>query len=206
MRELVHLTPADALRLPWKNGRGVSDELAIWPRGAQFEKGNFEWRISKAVINEPVAFSSFPGIDRVIVVTGGQYVTLSHSDSAPRTRVKRLEPYAFQGEWATSARLPKGPVSDFSVMSRRGAARADVLVPKFKDGRARATLLAGDAFLHVVAGSVAAQVTGEQAPAAGAAGESLWFRAVNHDDELLLTTGGDECVVLLVRIGPAEIL
>ena len=34
MDPFVHLTPADARRVPWRNGRGVTEEVAIGPAGA----------------------------------------------------------------------------------------------------------------------------------------------------------------------------
>src|SRR5687767_10413887 len=41
MLEVVHLHPADARLVPWKNGRGVTRELALWPEGASLERGDF---------------------------------------------------------------------------------------------------------------------------------------------------------------------
>ena len=124
----MHLRPEDARRVPWKNGRGFTDELALWPRGASFEKGDFLWRISKAAVDEPGPFSSFPGFERVLVVTQGAGLVLEHGAAAPRARVERLVPYRFQGEWSTSAELISGRVEDFNVLTRRGAVRAEVEV------------------------------------------------------------------------------
>ena len=47
-REILHQTSADSRRVPWRNGRGTTEELAIWPAGATLERGDFDWRISKA--------------------------------------------------------------------------------------------------------------------------------------------------------------
>src|SRR5258708_2763617 len=59
--QIRQLTPADARRVPWKNGRGVTDELALWPPGASFERGDFDWRIACAGVDAAGPFSAFPG-------------------------------------------------------------------------------------------------------------------------------------------------
>ena len=43
MPEFLHLRPGDARRVPWKNGRGVTEELAVWPPEASFERGGKVW-------------------------------------------------------------------------------------------------------------------------------------------------------------------
>src|SRR5262245_5272313 len=116
--EVVHLTPADARSVPWKNGRGATRELALWPAGASFERAEFDWRISTAPVDEPGPFSAFPGLARILVVTEGAGFVLVHGGDAPRARVRRLEPYRFDGAWPTTAELPHGPVTDFNVLFR----------------------------------------------------------------------------------------
>ena len=78
MPTLVHLTAADVRRVPWKNGRGVTEELLVLPDSATFARGDFDVRISKATVSEPGPFSSFPGFDRVLVVTAGAGLRLAH--------------------------------------------------------------------------------------------------------------------------------
>lgn len=196
MPELVHLTPADSRRVPWKNGRGVTEELAIWPAGAAFERGDFDWRISKASVADGGPFSAFPGFERVLVVTDGDGLVVSHGDAAPRARVGLLAPYRFDGEWTTTAELIGGPVRDFNVMTRRGRVRADVQVMRRSGEFA---LARGHAFVHVLCGEVALRVGG------GAAGlaalDSLRIQDVRDGDALDVRSRG-ECVVLSVRITP----
>ena len=124
----MHLRPSDARRVPWKNRRGFTDELALWPGGAGFEKGDFLWRISKAAVEEAGPFSAFPGFERVLVVTAGAGLVLEHGASAPPARLERLVPYRFSGDWPTRAALIDGPVEDFNVLCRQGAARAEIEV------------------------------------------------------------------------------
>src|SRR5688500_12512282 len=101
MREVLQLRARDAKRVPWKNGRGMTTELALWPPGASLERGDFDWRISKASFDTAGPFSTFAGCERILIVTRGAGVLLDHGDQAARARVRRLEPYRFSGEWPT---------------------------------------------------------------------------------------------------------
>lgn len=205
MREALHLTANDARRLPWKNGRGFTEELALWPEGSTFERGDFHWRISTAAIDEPGPFSLFTGFDRILVVTQGDGLVLSHADRAARTRVRRLEPYLFSGDWPTTAELAGGAVADFNVIYRRASLRADVEVLKLSRRRVREGLDAGDAFVHVLEGRLTARLTGGEEPFGLATRESLWAREVRDGDELDILGGSEDCLALLVRILAREL-
>ena len=63
------LRSADHKRMPWKNGGGMTLQLAISPAGAGLE--DFAWRISSAQVAMDGAFSCFPGIDRSLAVLAG---------------------------------------------------------------------------------------------------------------------------------------
>jgi uncharacterized protein len=195
VRDVSHLTPADARRLPWKNGRGVTEELAVWPPGASFERGDFDWRISKATVAEAGPFSAFAGFDRVLVVVDGDALVLSHEGAAPRIRVERLVPYRFDGGRPTSAELTGAPVRDFNVITRRGCVRADVSVLRAES--TRESLVAGHAFVHVVEGATVARVAGADVPLA--TGDSLWLCDARDGDVLELAGA---FVALLVQIAP----
>ncbi len=198
--ELVRIAPADARRVAWKNGRGFTDELVVAPAGAAFERGDFDWRISKACVAERGPFSAFPGFDRVLVVLAGDGLVLDHGGAAPRRVVRPLEPHAFSGDWTTGAELIGGPVADFNVLARRGRVRADVAVLHLDARPFREPLAAGDAFLHVVAGSADARVVGIAAASALGAGESLWIRGAKASDALEVTDAREGGVALLVRL------
>jgi cysteine synthase len=51
MREVRILLATEVRRVPWRNGRGFTDELALAPDGASFERGDFHWRVSRAAID-----------------------------------------------------------------------------------------------------------------------------------------------------------
>lgn len=115
------LRAADRIAMPWKNGGGVTREVAAHPPGAALDA--FEWRISLAEIAADGPFSTFPGVDRVLTVIQGEGLLLTVDD-----RMLALDaaspPLAFPGEAAVSARLTDGPISDLNVMVRRDTWRA----------------------------------------------------------------------------------
>lgn len=200
MRETLHLSPADARRTPWKNGRGETLELALYPPEASFERGDFLWRISRARIEEDGPFSSFVGFDRILIVVEGEGLVLAHGGSAPRARLRPLEPYRFSGDWPTAGELVRGPVADFNVVTRRGAVSAEVQALPLARRRAREPLSTEHAFVHVLAGALFARVTGEEEPFDLVAGDSLWVRDPRPGDELDLTGRGEGTSALLVRL------
>ncbi len=202
MPEVVHLRSADACVVPWKNGRGVTRELALWPAGTSFERGDFDWRLSSAPVNEAGPFSVFPGVERILVVTAGAGLVLAHGEHAPRARLRRLEPYTFSGDWPTTAELPGGPIADFNVMLRRDHARASVEPLALGGRRTRESLAAGHAFVHVLTGACSARITGEEEPYELAALESLWLRGLRGGEELDLTGRTSPCELLIVGLGP----
>jgi environmental stress-induced protein Ves len=204
MREVLHLTDADVRILPWKNGRGITEEFAIWPDGATLDRGDFEWRISKASVDDSGPFSTFPGFDRLLLVTGGDGFVLTHGDHAPRRRVRPFEPYLFAGDWPTTAELIGGAVSDFNVLLRRGEWRANIEVLRLGRRRAREALSAGHAFVHMISGQLLARVTAEEEPFELEQNENLWARELADGDELDLAGTSDDCVALLVRVGRAD--
>jgi environmental stress-induced protein Ves len=204
MRDIRHLTAADVRRVAWKNGRGTTEELALWPHHASFERNDFEWRISRAAIDANGPFSVFPDFDRILVVTRGSGLLLEHGEAAPRARLRRFEPYRFAGEWPTRAALPAGPVSDFNVLVRSDACDADVEVLQLGPRRSREPIGREHLFVHALSGSVVARVPGEEDPFELEPGESLWMQGLALDEEVDLAGAAQDCVVILVRLGPAS--
>lgn len=200
MREVVHLTPADARRRPWKNGRGVTEELALWPDGARFERGDFEWRISRSAVTDPGPFSLFAGFERILVVTEGEGLLLTHGDRAPRARLRPFEPYAFSGDWPTLAELPAGAVADFNVLFRRDAVEAEVQVLRLGRRRAREALAASHAFVHVLSGAAIARAADEDEPFELGARDSLWLRAPAVGEDLEVSGASPDCAIVIVRL------
>lgn len=113
----MKLIPADAMRrMPWKNGGGVTTEIAIAPAGATLD--NFDWRISTAQVDAAGPFSRFAGIDRSLAVIAGGRLTMHRADGEAVTLAPGEGPVRFSGEIDVHATLD-APLSDFNVMTRR---------------------------------------------------------------------------------------
>lgn len=113
------LRAADRIAAPWKNGGGVTREVAIWPPNATLTA--FDWRISLADIEVGGPFSVFPGVDRVLTVIAGRGLTLKLDGVGTVAMDAAAPPLAFSGEAACEAVLGGGPIRDLNLMARRGA-------------------------------------------------------------------------------------
>ena len=127
---MIHLLRADErVPVPWKNGSGVTREVAVRPPGSALDQ--FDWRLSIAEVRAGGPFSSFPGIERSLVVLQG-CLSLSIGDG-PATRITAgSAPVRFAGDVPAFAEPLGGAVTDLNVMTRRGRFSARVtrhLVP-----------------------------------------------------------------------------
>jgi uncharacterized protein len=104
-------------RMPWRNGRGETAEVAIGPAGATL--GDFDWRVSMARVEGDGPFSIFPQTDRTLTVLRGEGMRLSIAGTAPVEITRDSEPLAFPADVAADATLLGGTVTDLNVMTRR---------------------------------------------------------------------------------------
>ncbi|PAU98781.1 HutD family protein [Paracoccus salipaludis] len=102
----------------WKNGGGVTHELAVWPDGADLS--GFDARLSMAEVAADGPFSAFPGIDRTLAVLDGGPMRLSFGGAEVAVTANG-PPLSFPGEAPVRAALDQGPVLDLNIMTRRGA-------------------------------------------------------------------------------------
>lgn len=117
------ISPDRFKQLPWKNGQGVTSELAISERDSL---ADFSWRISIAKVDNDGAFSDFSGLRRILVLLEGQGIELCHDDTTRDRLVRPLDFAEFDGGSRTVGTLISGPITDFNVMSRVGRVRAAV--------------------------------------------------------------------------------
>ncbi|MBU2064475.1 MAG: HutD family protein, partial [Gammaproteobacteria bacterium] len=106
-----------ARQLPWKNGKGVTLELAIAPTDAGLD--DFDWRISSARVESAGPFSHYPGIDRSLGLLSGAGLRLNLPEQISLELDSHTPVVAFPGELDVQAELLDGPVQDFNLMSRR---------------------------------------------------------------------------------------
>jgi len=112
------LRASDHKRMPWKNGKGETVEIAVFPESASVD--TFDWRISMAPVASDGPFSVFPGIDRTLSILTGDGMMLSVEGMAPRVLGQKSVPFSFPGDAKTEAMLQSGPITDLNVMTRRG--------------------------------------------------------------------------------------
>lgn len=123
MGEIRTLRAADRTAMPWKNGGGVTHEIAVQPAAAGMD--DFLWRLSMAEVGQPGPFSAFADVDRVLAVLDGELAL-----SGPAIQAVRLTaasaPFAFAGDTPIHGEPIHGAVLDLNAMARRGKVRIEM--------------------------------------------------------------------------------
>lgn len=112
---------ADISPQPWKNGGGITYEIAADPSrpdGTGGTLGDFRWRVSRAVIERDGPFSVFPGMARWILLLDGEGFTLSFADRAKLHVHRRHHLEHFPGSALAHCQLHAGPCSVLNVIAR----------------------------------------------------------------------------------------
>lgn len=104
---------------PWRNGGGVTRELASHPKAASAQDGAWDWRVSIADVGKAGDFSAFPGMERVLTVIDGELLLLT-VDGAEHP-LEKYRPFRFSGEAHTNGALPTGDIRDLNVITRTGS-------------------------------------------------------------------------------------
>lgn len=115
------LRAAERAAAPWKNGGGVTREVAVSPPGSAV--GEFDWRVSIAEIGVAGPFSAFPGVDRRMAILEGR-LSLFIDGEAPLTLSRDSAAVSFPGEVPVFAEPLGSVVTDLNVMTRRGCCSA----------------------------------------------------------------------------------
>ncbi|WP_442544570.1 HutD/Ves family protein [Arthrobacter sp. KN11-1C] len=103
---------------PWRNGGGVTREIASHPKAASAQDGAWDWRVSIADVGSAGEFSTFPGMERVITVIDGELLLLTvDGEEHP---LEKYRPFRFSGEAASGSALPTGDIRDLNVIARAG--------------------------------------------------------------------------------------
>jgi environmental stress-induced protein Ves len=123
---MLHLTPADYRRMPWRNGGGTTTEILVEPANVALTSDRFVYRLSIADVGADGPFSRFDGYDRHIMLLSGAGMSL---DCGGHGRIELLgpfEPRAFSGDWDVVGSLVAGPVRDFNLIVDRARASASL--------------------------------------------------------------------------------
>jgi hypothetical protein len=116
------LTSDTFTTMPWKNGGGVTHEIA-----RAEEAGRLIWRLSVAEVAADGPFSAFLGLMRVLTVLSGAGLVLRTPEGV--IEAAPLRPVRFPGDLPVTAERVAGAVRDFNVIfdPARVAAQVSVL-------------------------------------------------------------------------------
>ena len=121
----IRLLPARGrIARPWKNGGGVTHDVAVFPEGASDE--DFLWRASIATIAAAGLFSTFPGVDRAFLLLSGE-LAITIGEDEERRVTPGSPALLFGGEAPVRAAPVRGLCTALNIMARHGpvAARLD---------------------------------------------------------------------------------
>lgn len=116
---MINIISAQSFKtIPWKNGKGVTTELAINPTGIL---DSFDWRLSIATVAEDGIFSDFSGYTRNLVLIEGDSISLTHNENKTDTLTNILDFATFDGGSKTEGKLQKGGIKDFNIITSKVA-------------------------------------------------------------------------------------
>jgi environmental stress-induced protein Ves len=108
---MQHLLANEYTSMPWKNGRGVTREVA-----KSYDDNGLIWRLSSADITQDGPFSNFPNLSRVLIVTIGMGVHLIDTYTDTKMLASLHKPTLFSGDQPIEAQLMNGPIQNFNVI------------------------------------------------------------------------------------------
>jgi environmental stress-induced protein Ves len=115
-----HLPHAERAASAWKNGLGVTYEVA-----RRDDASGMLWRVSIAVCESACPFSRFDGVDRQLLVISGDPMRLIIDGR--EVIIGTGDPVlSFPGEASVDCAPLGKPTYDLNVMTRRGSASATV--------------------------------------------------------------------------------
>lgn len=117
------LRAQDRIARPWKNGGGVTRDIAVFPEGAS--DADFLWRASLATIAASGPFSPFPGVDRAFLSLRGE-LAIAIGDQSERHIRPGAPTLLFGGEEPVAARPVAGSCTALNIMARRGRVSARI--------------------------------------------------------------------------------
>lgn len=106
------------MRTPWRNGGGVTVDIAF--------EGDV-WRFSRTPITQAGPFSDYTGFDRLQVLISGRGLVLQTPTGEIDVR-RPFQPVRFDGETPIVSRLEAGAVEVINLMGDRSRVALDLVV------------------------------------------------------------------------------
>lgn len=178
----------------WRNGLGWTREILRVP-----DREDWQLRLSIAEIEQDAAFSSFPGIERELVLLRGEGLRLRFADGAVHTLQPPHDRLRFAGEAQVTGELVDGVTHDFNLMWRRDAVTAELLHRPLVGSMFFFTDTDTAWAIHLLAGQAA--FDGAPALPALSAGDTAWLAA--GERRRFALCGGGELLAIRVQAQPA---
>lgn len=125
---------ADLKPQPWRNGGGITRQIAGHTGTAPAPDGGWDWQVSIAEVTKAGDFSPFPGMERVLTVVDGELLLLT-VDGAEQP-LEKYRPFRFPGGAATACSLPTGDVRNLNVITRAGSYKGFTFIIEISKKRA----------------------------------------------------------------------
>lgn len=167
MTRIVSLSPADYVEFPWKNGRGVTTDIAAAyrPEAKSRDWTEMLWRFGRTPILESGPYSDLTGFERLQVLIAGDGFTIYTADGAVHRDLSRAYvPVRYDGGTKLTGRLNGGPVETVNFLYRRDMFDGDLLAP---EPGATLALRAGTHLIHAPDGAATIEIDGTARPLAG---------------------------------------
>lgn len=126
---LTPLPPEDFRRTPWKNGGGITIDIAdaYLPGVPVGSWQGMIWRFGRTSITVPAPFSDLTGCDRMQIVVVGSGLVLETPTGEVDLRVP-FSPVRYDGGTPIVSRLENGPVEVVNLIADRALCAIDLVV------------------------------------------------------------------------------
>lgn len=189
------ITADQLVVVPWKNGGGVTTEIAAGP--ARDTDQAWSWRVSVADVGSTGAFSVFPGIDRTIAVVHGNGMDLQFEDGR-MVPLELNQPVDFDGAANVTGILRGEAIRDFNVMVDRRYFSAALSIVEGPDDVAVKTPVGAVLLIHVLDGACTAQMAARASETLEAQETAIYESAT--DMSVAVPQGARAAIVVLEDI------
>lgn len=157
------LIPRSAGELvPWANGLGMSRVIfGLDGPASRSQASPGHCRLSSTRIERDCPFSFYPGLDRTIVLLGGNGFELVHDAIETQVAAHRFDTLRFHGDRQTHCRLLDGPVEVLNLMASRDFARCELVAMTLAETPSRHRLTPSVRALYLLGGAVEARLGGD---------------------------------------------
>lgn len=188
------IAAADCRRQRWRNDGGWTTEIM---RAGDREDTGFRWRASVAEIDGPGPFSTFPGVDRQLMLLAGEGLALDVDEQQPLHLQRRFQQAGFAGEADTHCRPLDGGVRVFNAMHLSGGPGIELWGRPLADAMLLLPEQGIEWLVHLLEGRAEVQCA-DQALTLDA-GDSLYLDWRHGGANRVMIKGAGEMVLLKAR-------